>query len=146
MVGEIKLFVSQDPPGGWLHCDGSAISRTTYANLYNIIGVQFGSGDGSTTFNIPDGRGRVAIGYGDGPSTSNRLIGQSGGEENHQLTEFEMPEHHHSYDRVSGVNGAPGSGSINIGSISSGSTGNTGANVPHNIMQPYFVINWIIKY
>jgi microcystin-dependent protein len=57
MIGEVKLWagaVSPAPPNGLLLCDGSAISRTTYSDLFALIGVTYGSGDGTTTFNLPD--------------------------------------------------------------------------------------------
>lgn len=61
-IGDFAGPVAQ-LPAGWLVCDGSAISRTTYASLFAAIGTQHGVGDGSTTFNLPDGRGRVAVGF-----------------------------------------------------------------------------------
>jgi microcystin-dependent protein len=66
MIGEMKIWCgpSTSVPNGWLYCDGSAISRTTYADLFDVIGTAFGSGDGSTTFNIPDMRESVPKGAG----------------------------------------------------------------------------------
>ena len=65
------------PPGGWLLCDGAAVSRTTFAALFAAIGTTYGVGDGSTTFNLPDLRGRVAVGF--GPSAAVAAIGQNDG-------------------------------------------------------------------
>jgi microcystin-dependent protein len=62
-TGTISQFAGAAAPAGWLICDGSAISRTTYSTLFDVIGTTFGSGDGSTTFNLPDLRGRVPAGY-----------------------------------------------------------------------------------
>lgn len=62
MAGVMMDFCGPTPPDGWLICDGSAVSRTTYATLFGVIGTTFGSGDGSTTFGLPDGRGRVIAG------------------------------------------------------------------------------------
>jgi microcystin-dependent protein len=56
-------FGGAAPPSGWLLCDGAAISRSTYSVLFGVIGTVYGPGDGSTTFNVPDLRGRVAVGY-----------------------------------------------------------------------------------
>jgi microcystin-dependent protein len=56
--GALQLFAMQTAPSGWLVCDGSAVSRATYANLFAAIGTLYGVGDGSTTFNVPDARGR----------------------------------------------------------------------------------------
>lgn len=62
-TGVIQAFGGETAPTGWLLCDGAAHSRTVYSDLFEILGVRFGSGDGSTTFNLPDYRGRVAVGY-----------------------------------------------------------------------------------
>lgn len=60
-AGLIKDFAGSSIPGGWLSCDGSAVSRTTYARLFAVIGTSYGVGDGSTTFNLPDFIGRVSM-------------------------------------------------------------------------------------
>jgi len=64
--GEVSYFAMSTAPTGWLKCNGAAISRTTYADLFVAIGTTFGSGDGSTTFNLPDLRGEFLRGYDDG--------------------------------------------------------------------------------
>ena len=61
-TGSIIPFAGKTAPEGWLFCQGQAVSRTTYAQLFAVIGTTYGSGDGSTTFNVPDLRGRVAVG------------------------------------------------------------------------------------
>ena len=61
-VGCVIPFAGAAAPTGWLLCQGQAISRTTYAQLFSVIGTTYGSGDGKTTFNLPDMRGRVAVG------------------------------------------------------------------------------------
>lgn len=106
LIGEIKLWVTDTAPGGWLLCYGQAISRETYAALYSVIGTTFGTGDGSTTFNLPDFRGRMALGQDDmGGSGANRVtaaaadaIGGNGGAETHTLSTAEMPSHTHTQD------------------------------------------------
>ena len=65
-IGSIKMYGGSAAPTGYLLCDGSAVSRTTYASLFTVISTTFGVGDGSTTFNVPDMRGRVPIGVGTG--------------------------------------------------------------------------------
>ena len=80
-VGTIVLFAGSAAPSGWLLCDGSAVSRLTYAALFAIAGVLFGVGNGSTTFNVPGFRGRTAIGAGTGSGlTLRNFAGQVGAE------------------------------------------------------------------
>ena len=75
-VGSISLFAGTTAPNGWLICDGSAVSRTTYANLFSVIGTTYGSGNGSTTFNIPNLKGKVPVGL-DSSDTSFDTIGET---------------------------------------------------------------------
>ena len=89
-TGSIIPFAANTPPSGWLNCDGSAVSRSTYAALFNLIGEMYGSGDGSTTFNLPNLQKRFPVGVGNGYG-----LGKTGGEETHTLTTEEMPEHTH---------------------------------------------------
>lgn len=81
--GTILPFGSETPPAGYLLCKGQAVSRTTYSALYAVIKDNFGSGDGSTTFNVPDFRGRFLRGWDDGagrdPDIGSRLSMNSGG-------------------------------------------------------------------
>ena len=88
-TGMIVPYTASTPPAGWLKCDGSAISRTTYSTLFSIIGTVYGSGDGSTTFNIPNLLDRVPIGY-----SSTYTLGATGGSKdavmishNHTITQ-----------------------------------------------------------
>lgn len=81
-IGAMIPFGSeQNVPNGWRICDGSAISRTTYKKLFDVIGTSYGAGDGSTTFNLPDKRGRVSIGK--DSSTEFNIIGKKGGGNGH---------------------------------------------------------------
>lgn len=81
-AGIIQMFGGSTPPSGWLLCDGSAVSRTQYSALFEAIGTTWGAGDGSTTFNLPDLRGRAPIGAGTGSGLSARALGDKGGSQN----------------------------------------------------------------
>lgn len=89
-AGIILPYAGSTAPEGYLMCDGSAVSRSTYAALFAAIGTTYGAGDDSTTFNIPDLTGRVAIGV-----SGTHALGATGGEESHALLETELPVHHH---------------------------------------------------
>lgn len=78
-VGSIHEYAGTTPPNNWLLCDGSAVSRTAYSELYAVIGTTFGVGDGSSTFNLPDFRGRSPLGAGSGPGLTSRTLGGSVG-------------------------------------------------------------------
>jgi microcystin-dependent protein len=93
-AGIIVDYGGAAAPSGWTLCDGSAINRTTFATLFAVIGTAFGAGDGSTTFNVPDLRGRVAVGKNAG--TFN-VLGGTGGVETHSITAAEMPGHTHTF-------------------------------------------------
>lgn len=93
--GDLKVSARSSVPGGWLLCDGSAVSRTTYAALFAAIGTTFGSGNGTSTFNVPDYRGRVVIGAGQGSGLTDRPLGSVGGAETVALTEAQVPAHTH---------------------------------------------------
>ncbi len=101
--GQVVCFAGASAPSGWLMCDGSAISRAAYSDLFAAIGTKYGIGDGSTTFNLPDMRGRVAVGK-DG-TTEFLDLGTVGGEKKHTLTVAELPSHYHVVDPPSTVSG-----------------------------------------
>lgn len=96
-IGSIVEFGTlTNIPNGWLICDGRAISRTTYDELFKIIGTTYGAGDGSTTFNLPDLRGRVLAGY-KSDNTNFNTLGKKGGAETLKLTVDNLPSHNHSF-------------------------------------------------
>jgi len=94
-VGDFKWSARHEDFDGWLLCNGRAVYRDAYPALFITIGTSFGAGNGTTTFNIPDGRSRVAGAVGQGFGLSSRAMGASIGEERHTLSYTEMPSHNH---------------------------------------------------
>lgn len=90
-VGSVIMFGGSTAPNGYLLCNGQAVSRTTYATLFAIIGTAYGAGDGSTTFNVPDMRSRFASGIGNGPGLTSVTRGATGGQESIS----QVPPHNH---------------------------------------------------
>jgi microcystin-dependent protein len=150
-VGVINPFGGTTAPEGWLLCNGQAISRTDYADLFDVIGTAFGSGDGSTTFNVPDMRGKVPVGFNSSETEFDNL-GETGGEKTHTLQISEIPSHNHSYSYMT-TGATPTYGRCTFtgageGYNFSGTTKNTenkGGGESHNNLQPYNTVNFIIK-
>lgn len=95
-AGTILPFGGSVAPSGFLACDGSAVSRTTYARLFSAIGTAWGAGDGSTTFNVPSLSRKTLVGSGGtGTATLANTVGSTGGEETHALTTAELAVHTH---------------------------------------------------
>ena len=122
--GMLMPYAGASAPTGWLLCYGQAISRTTYADLFAVVGTTYGNGDGSTTFNLPDLRGRVVAGKDDmGGTSANRLtsalngdsLGAAGGDEEHTLSTAQMPAHRH----FVAANVALGSASSSVAAVTS---------------------------
>ena len=154
-IGSMIPYGSQNNvPSNWKICDGSEVSRTTYADLFNVIGTSYGAGDGSTTFNLPDKRGRVSVGL-DSNQTEFDTIGKQGGEKTHQLTIEEMPSHDHRLTPFVDIRQGDGQTNANSGSLGTHLGGYvskpntlvspTGGNQAHNNLQPYEIDVWIIK-
>lgn len=155
-AGVINQFAGSSAPEGWLLCSGQNVSRSTYSALFSVIGTTYGSGDGSTTFGLPDLRGRVAVGLDNmGGTDAGRLsvantLGGSGGAQTHTLTIAEMPSHaHEQYVTANVGNDAvrrdyeSDGGSLKYPQTTTSATGGSQA---HNNMQPYMLLNFIIKY
>ena len=156
-LGTVLPFTGSTAPNSYLLGYGQAVSRTTYADYFALVGTTYGTGDGSTTFNVPDFRGRVLAGKDDmGGSAASRLtsttitsgattLGNSGGEQTHTLVTAEIPSHTHS----NVVSNTPPN-SISIGGaagvyLTNGQTGSAGGDGAHNNVQPTIIVNYIIK-
>lgn len=96
-------YAGATSPEGWLLCDGTAINRTTYANLFALIGTTYGSGNGTTTFNVPDMRSRMPIGAGAGTGLTSRALAATGGAESVAIASGNLPLHQHTIAHTHGV-------------------------------------------
>jgi microcystin-dependent protein len=220
-TGGVTMYGAGSAPSGWLLCDGAAVSRVTYAALFAVISDTYGVGNGTTTFNLPNLKGRVPVGL-DSAQTEFDVLGETSGQKTHTLTSSEMPSHTHTgpshshtgpshthsgpshthsggshthaYPHIhivatrvvnvsvgsgatalatsggsqaltgtsdqdpettsasnafntgaggTGETGASGTG--NTGSSGTGNTGSAGSGSAHNNLQPYLVMNFIIK-
>lgn len=164
VAGMVMPYAGSSAPSGWLLAYGQDVSRTTYSDLFSAIGTTYGSGDGSTTFTLPDLRGRTVAGQDDmGGTSADRLtnqtgglngdtLGATGGSETHTLTEAQLPAHSHSLGtngrvQVGNDNGTAYSGKwvSGSGSTITYSTEDTGSDTAHNNVQPTIILNYIIK-
>lgn len=129
----------------WLKCDGSAVSRTEYSELFNAIGVSYGSGDGSTTFNLPNIKGKMIIGY-DPDDNDFDTIGTTGGSKTHTQTINEMPSHYHTMTfYTGGAGGYQNAQQVAPTNPIERNTDNVGGGQAMDIMNPYIVLNYYIK-
>lgn len=170
VTGMVMPYAGTAAPSGWLLANGQAVSRTTYADLFAVVGTTYGGGNGSTTFNVPNLQGRIPVGKDTGTFGT---LGATGGAETHTLTSAEIPGHTHTFSGTTSNNGAhthdtglgivvqSGSGAgvrqtSGTGTSTSsngdhnhtysGTTSSSGGNGSHNNIQPYQVLNYCIKY
>jgi microcystin-dependent protein len=172
-IGSVTAYSASSLPSGWLWADGSEISRTTYADLFDLIGTTYGVGDGSTTFNLPDLRGRVVAGkddmdntVGTGGGAVNRLtsgskagvagntLGASGGVQQHLLTANESGLRNHTHTISSNIvsNTSVGGAANRVTSVGANTGGASlagggfNAEEAHTNVQPTLILNYIIRY
>jgi microcystin-dependent protein len=151
-AGTIVVFAGKtaSPPAGWLPCDGRELNVRQFPALFKAIGTIYG-GDGVNKFLLPNIQGRVVVGAGNGTGLSPRTLAQQAGEEQHTLTIGEMPAHSHGQtldDRTGaqgGQNQTDGNGGNVTTGIDNGRTRNEGGGAAHNNMQPFIVLNYLIK-
>jgi microcystin-dependent protein len=163
--GMLMLWGAATAPSGWLLCDGSAVSRTTYANLFATIGTTFGAGDSSTTFNVPNTAGRTVRGVGTSSTwtgngsgstgTTAVSLGAAGGGDGTKVSAANLPPHRHGITSfvLSGSTGA-GGGALGVSPgqyytaanqtyLEDGTTLVTNTNAP--VTNAYVGINYIVK-
>lgn len=147
-LGTVLPFAGATAPEGFMLCDGVELLASDHADLFAVIGTVYGEGEAPGSFKLPDLRGRTAIGAGQGVDLSDRVLGVSDGAETHQLTVDEMPSHNHTQNVRNDVAGAGGrnglAGSPPHATVD-GFLNATGGDQPHNNMQPFVVLNYIIK-
>lgn len=165
-IGEIKMFGGNFAPRGYALCDGQLLPIAQNTALFSLLGTTYG-GDGRTTFGLPDLRGRAPMHPGSGPGLSFRRLGDKGGSENVSLTTAQLPSHNHTATgTIKAKNGQPDESNPGGGvpsTLSGGTEGyaetdntsmlaggvdvtvnNNGGNQPHNNMQPFQCVNFII--
>ncbi|MGH9846814.1 MAG: phage tail protein [Blastocatellia bacterium] len=156
-IAQVILFAGNFAPKNWAFCQGQILQIAQNTALFSIIGTMYG-GNGTTTFALPDLRGRAPVGAGQGPGLPNYTIGEQGGEPNHTLLVTEMPLHNH----LISANGNPGGSKLTQNcypasnastavydaaantTMNAGMVGQAGGSQPHNNMQPYLGMNYII--
>ena len=168
-TGSIQAYGGAAAPTGYVLCDGSAISRTTYSDLFTAIGTSYGVGNGSTTFNVPDlkgkfPRGKDADDLGDADGDETKDLSHTHTTGDHSLTTAEAPVHKHdlyyenkNVDTLHGgqtfnfalaeTSGTTKTGTDNAGSGDAHNHGATGSELSssEDVMNPYLVVNYIIK-
>ena len=155
-LGEIRGFGFPWAPRNWLLCDGSVLPINQNTGLFSLIGVTYG-GNGTTTFALPDLRGRAAVGQGQGPGLSPYQIGQQGGTETVTLRTGQLPSHNHGATgssastakspggAVPGFTAAASSYATTLDTPMDGQfIGQTGGNEAHDNLAPYLAISWCI--
>ena len=157
-VGQIQIVAFNFAPTGWAECNGQILPISQNTALFSLLGTFYG-GDGKSTFALPDLRGRVPIGAGQGPGLTERDLGEAGGEEQVTLTIAEMPAHTHPISGDSGIgNASTPAGNIwaaqsrlaidSSAAVNAPMNGNSvsvaGGNLPHDNHAPYLTLNYII--
>lgn len=153
-IGQVSMYAGSTAPDGFLMCDGSAVSRETYKDLYRVIGTTYGSGDGSTTFNLPDIKGKVVVML-DANDTDFDTLGETGGSKTHKhLMPFILDNNINNFNKMqwntsSGYGNeqatANNSNQLSVSPTTESFTGYKPYSEPVSSLQPYIVLNYIIK-
>jgi microcystin-dependent protein len=157
-IAEIRIFAGNFAPRGWAFCNGQLLPIAQNTALFSLIGTTYG-GDGRTTTALPNLQGRAPMHPGRGPGLTSRRLGEKGGSENVTLIEAQMPNHTHTLQALpipgnrSGpqdntfartIGATPYAPAPTTTALSSQAIENTGGNQPHNNMQPFLTMNFII--
>ena len=153
-TGTIMSWSNSTIPSGFLECNGSAVSRTTYSALFGVISTDYGSGDGSSTFNLPNLQDKTMVGASSGKAYSTTGGAESVSTSNHTLTTSEIPSHDHNVYQHAGrhlSSATQGAGAGDAGTtVEAALTGDKGGGGSHNhgsvsVMQPYMALKFMIK-
>jgi microcystin-dependent protein len=159
-VAEIRIFAGNFPPTGWAICDGQLMPISQNTALFSLLGTTYG-GDGKSTFALPNLQGSAPLHQGQGPGLTLRDLGETGGEQAVTLSPAEMPAHRHTIQGAStngvadptanawgsarrGFGNLYAPSSANNVSMSPNATSVAGSSFPHNNMQPYLCLTFII--
>jgi len=155
-VAEIRIFAGNFAPRGWAFCNGQLLPVSQNTALFSLVGTTYG-GNGSSTFALPNMQGRAPMQPGSGPGLTNRQLGQRGGVETVTLTEAQLPQHNHSLAGVAefanqrtidnnylAVGSDMYTAASNLNSMAPQTVADTGGSQPHNNMQPFLTMNFII--
>lgn len=158
-VGEIRMFAGNFAPKDWAFCNGQLMAIQQNTALFSLLGVQYG-GDGKTTFALPNMQGGAPVNQGEGPGLTNRVVGEMGGSSNVTLLTTEIPAHTHVPNSQSsqgvadptnaiwastvGLRGPAYYGDTSNTSMSPAAIQPSGGSQPHNNMQPYLGVSYII--
>jgi len=160
-IGEIRMFAGNFPPKGWALCNGQLLSISQNTALFSILGVIYG-GDGKTTFALPNLMGSAPMHPGAGPGLMPRNLGEKGGSSNVTLTVAQIPPHNHQVKAETTANSNNPIGAVwannnrfgenvyttepdSVTSLNQAALSLAGENAPHNNMQPYLGVNFIIS-
>ncbi|AYD84510.1 minor tail protein [Microbacterium phage Miaurora] len=155
-VGAIYAFAGSNAPANYVPMDGRQLSRIEYPALFALIGVTYGPGNGSTTFNVPDARGRALVSI-DTTQTEFNALGKKGGAKTHTLTVNEMPKHRHGHgansdgyvQHLTALDGTQDGDIVNRGSGTHvtrwAAMDEAGGGAAHNNLQPYLTVTYVIK-
>lgn len=160
-IGEIKMVGFSFAPYGWAFCNGQILSIQQNSALFALLGTTYG-GDGKTTFGLPNLQGHVPIGFGAGPGLTPRTLGETDGSAAVTLNTSQMPLHSHTPLGTTGNDAASPEGHT-WGTLAGGRTpppayqsgtpnvsmhpaalASAGNNIPHNNLQPYLAVNFVI--